>query len=71
MVTKENLAGQRKQLGHEVCTTAVVTPSQECGEGEDQLGLCKLRQQGFAFLVQGRNSLICKGSAGGLNFCTF
>lgn len=49
MVTNENLAGQRKQLGHEICTTVVVTPSRERGEGEYQLGLCKLQQQRFCF----------------------
>lgn len=49
MVTNENLAGQRKQLGCEICMTAVVTPSQEHEEGRNQPGLCKLQQQRFCF----------------------
>lgn len=46
MVTNESFAGQRKQLGRDVCTTAVVTlPSWEHEEGENQLGHCKLQQK--------------------------
>lgn len=53
MVTNENLAGQRKQLGCEICMTVVVTPSREHGEGENQLGLHKLQQQRLCFPTPG------------------
>lgn len=49
MVTKENLAGQRKQLGHEICTTVLVTPPRKCVEVENHLGLCKFQEQKFCF----------------------
>lgn len=51
-MTIENFVGQGKQLGHDVCTTAVVAPSWEHEEGGNQLGLVNSGRKGFTFLVR-------------------